>query len=91
MSGLAQRIRGMGGHTARQDLDWSAIAECGDVGATPPGLTLGSAIAEPRVRRRTSRLTLIILIGWLAWEGAGLVRALTIGPPILEATWEARP
>lgn len=70
----------------RRQLDWDAIALAGDSGLAPPRIL--PAAPEPR-RRKSRRLTIAILLAWLAWEGAGLVRALTVGPPILSAMWKA--
>lgn len=69
------------------DLDWTAIALAGDVGAVPEPV----AAATPSTvhRWRPGKVSILLLAAWLAWEATGLLRVLTVGPPILEAIWES--
>jgi hypothetical protein len=66
-----------------RDLDPYAIALAGDCGAVPL-LRPNVQVASPR---RSRRLTALVLLAWLAWEAGGLVRAVSIGEPILKAMW----
>lgn len=73
------------------DLDWAAIARAGDAGAGIPRMEPVPACRPARRRWRPGKVSIVLLAAWLLWEAAGVARALTIGPPILEAIWSARP
>ena len=66
----------------RPDLDWSSVALAGDVGAVP-----GLVTVTPQRRWRSRRLTIVLLLAWAAWEGAGLARAVAIGSEVLPVVW----
>lgn len=64
------------------DLDWSSVALTGDVGAVP-----GLVTVAPQVRRRSRKLAAVLLLAWLAWEGAGVLRAVAVGSEVLPVVW----
>lgn len=65
------------------DLDPYAIALAGDCGAVPVPPPV-RALSRPR---RSRRLAALVLVAWLAWEAGGVLRAVSIGEPILSAMW----